>query len=183
MFTLSQYGTSKQRPRLDLDGFSYVKDRTTNEKIYWRCIKYKFDNCHARLHTCLQSTTILKNPGEHACKIDATENQIRLFSQQVADRALNTQETPETIITHCYKGMSSLIDSEKFQTSFLLELSDPSLARLPVRDNIKRRIRMLRQNNQAAKEPNDPQFQFVPAQLTVNHRQEKFLQCNTGPGA
>ena len=35
-------------------------------------------------------------------------------------------------------------------------ISDPSLARLPVRDNIKRRIRMLRQNNQVVREPNDP---------------------------
>ena len=106
MLTISQQGTTKQRPRLDLDGFSYVKDRTTSEKIYWRCIKYKVDNCHARLHTCPESTTILKNPGEHSCKVDATENNIRLFSQQVAERALTTQETPEMIITQCYKGMS-----------------------------------------------------------------------------
>lgn len=106
MLTISQQGTTKQRPRLDLDGFSYVKDRTTGEKIYWRCIKYKADNCHARLHTCLESTTILKNPGEHSCKVDATEKNIRLFSQQVAERALTTQETPEMIITQCYKGTS-----------------------------------------------------------------------------
>ncbi|CAF4921633.1 unnamed protein product, partial [Rotaria magnacalcarata] len=63
-----------------------------------------------------------------------------------------------------------------------LELSDPSLARLPVRDNIKRRIRMLRQKKQIVKEPNDPQFQSVPTQLTLNHRREQFLQCDTGPG-
>ena len=80
MFTVSQNSTSKQRPRLDLGGFSYVKDRTTNEKIYWRYIKYKSDHCHARLHTCLESTTILKQSDEHTCKFDATENQMRLFS-------------------------------------------------------------------------------------------------------
>ena len=32
--TISQNGTSKQRPRLDIGGFSYVKDHATNEKIY-----------------------------------------------------------------------------------------------------------------------------------------------------
>ena len=63
-----------------------------------------------------------------------------------------------------------------------LELSDPLLARLPVRDNIKRRIRMLRENNQIVKEPSNPQFQSVPTQLTLNHRQEQFLHCDTGPG-
>lgn len=104
MFTVSQSGTSKQRPRLDLNGFSYVRDRVTCDKIYWRCIKYKSDHCHARLHTCLESKTILKQSGEHNCKFDATEHQIRQFSQQVADRALNTQETPNAIVTNCYKG-------------------------------------------------------------------------------
>ncbi|CAM4810174.1 unnamed protein product [Rotaria magnacalcarata] len=165
MFTISQSGTSKQRPQLDLDGFSYVRDRITSDKIYWRCIKYKSDHCHARLHTCLESKTILKHPSDHICKFDATENQVRQFSQQVTGRALNTQENPDVIVTNCYK-----------------ELSDPSLARLPVRDNIKRRIRMLRQKKQIVKEPNDPQFQSVPTQLTLNHRREQFLQCDTGPG-
>ena len=108
MFTISQNGISKQRPRLDLGGFSYVNDRITNEKIYWRCIKYKSDHSHARLHTCLESTTILKQPDEHTYKFDATENQMRLFSQQIVDHALNTQETPDIIVTSCYKGMHSL---------------------------------------------------------------------------
>ena len=108
MFTISQNGTSKQRPRLDLGGFSYVKDRTINEKIYWRCIKYKSDHCHVRLHTCLELTRILKQPDEYTYKFDATENQIRLFSQKVADRALNIQETADIIVTTCYKSMCSL---------------------------------------------------------------------------
>ena len=33
---------------------------------------------------------------------------MRLFSQQVADHALNTQETLDIIVTGCYKGMRSL---------------------------------------------------------------------------
>ena len=104
MFTISQNGTTKQRPRLSLDGFSYVKDRTTSEKTYWWCIKYSSDRCHARLHTCLESAKILKPPTEHTCKFDGVENEVRIFSQQVAGRVLNTQETPDAIITHCYKG-------------------------------------------------------------------------------
>ncbi|CAF3722611.1 unnamed protein product [Rotaria socialis] len=104
MFTISQSGTSKQRPRLDLDEFSYVRDRIISDKIYWRCIKCKSDHCHARLHTCLESKTILKHPSGHICKFDATENQVCQFSQQVAARALNTQENPDVIVTNCYKG-------------------------------------------------------------------------------
>ncbi|CAM4944344.1 unnamed protein product [Rotaria socialis] len=93
----------KERPRLDLDGFSYVRDRITSDKIYWRCIKYKSDHCHGRLHTCLESKTILKHPSDHICKFDAPENQVRQFSQQVTARALNTQENPDVIVTNCYK--------------------------------------------------------------------------------
>ena len=99
MLTISQNGISKQRPRLDLGGFSYVKDRITNEKVYWRYIKYKSDHCHAHLRTCLESTTILKQPAERTYKFDTTENQIHLFSQQGPDRARNTEETPNIIVT------------------------------------------------------------------------------------
>ena len=105
MFTISQYGTTKQRARLDLDGYSYVKDRTVNEKIYGRCIKYSSDQCRSQLHTCISNASILKLPTEHTCKFDATSNEIRNFFQQIAARAINTQETPEAIISHCYKGM------------------------------------------------------------------------------
>lgn len=105
MFTLSQIGTTKQRTRLDLDDFSYIKDRKTNEKIYWRCIKYNSD---------LESKKIVKYPGEHNCKCDALEHELRQFSQQVAYRALNTQETADTILTNSYKGTCSLIETERF---------------------------------------------------------------------
>ncbi|CAF1563250.1 unnamed protein product, partial [Adineta ricciae] len=50
-----------------------------------------------------KSKTILKHPSDHICKFDATQNQVRQFSQQVAARALNTQETPDVIVTNCYK--------------------------------------------------------------------------------
>jgi hypothetical protein len=66
--------------------------------------------------------------------------------------------------------------------SSLQDVSDPSLARLPIRDNIKWRIPMIRQNKQVVKEPCDLNFPSVPSALTTNHRQEMFLQCDTGPG-
>jgi len=63
-----------------------------------------------------------------------------------------------------------------------LGLSDPALARLPTRDNIKRRIRKLRQENAITQAPNDPNFTTVPAQLTKTIREDQFLRCDTGPG-
>jgi hypothetical protein len=63
-----------------------------------------------------------------------------------------------------------------------LGLSDPALARLPTRDNIKRRIRKLRQEKDIIQAPNDPNFPVVPDQLTKTLRQNQFLRCDTGPG-
>ena len=114
MFTICENGTTKQKPRLDHDGYSYVKDRTIGDKTYWRCIKYLSDSCRSRLHTCIITKTIVKLPSEHSCKFDATVHQLRDFSQQVSDRAINTQETPAAIITHCYKGMFCSLFYERF---------------------------------------------------------------------
>ncbi|CAF4947347.1 unnamed protein product [Rotaria sp. Silwood1] len=61
-------------------------------------------------------------------------------------------------------------------------LSDPGISRLPSRDNIKRRIRMLRQNKNVVAAPNDPNFASIPTLLTRTVRQDQFLCCDTGPG-
>ncbi|CAF2161520.1 unnamed protein product [Rotaria magnacalcarata] len=132
MTTIPSNGTTKNKPRLDHDGYSYIMDRSTSEKNYWRCIKYYSDRCHSRLHTCISTNAIVKPPSEHTCKVN--------------------------------------------------DISEPSIVRLPARDNIKRRIRMLRHNNQVVKDPNDPNFPSVPIQLTKTARKDQFLRCDTGPG-
>lgn len=71
--------------------------------------------------------------------------------------------------------------ADPLSCSFLV-VSDPTLALLPPRDNIKRRIRLLRQTNQVVKEPNDPNFASVPDALTKTLRDDLFLRCDTGPG-
>ncbi|CAF1383841.1 unnamed protein product [Didymodactylos carnosus] len=77
---------------------------------------------------------------------------------------MNTQETPDLIITHC-----------------CIAMSNEALARLPSRDNIKRRIRMLRQDKKLPSAPNEPDFPNVLTALTVTSRGDKFLRCDTGP--
>jgi len=107
MATIPNNGTTKNKPRLDYENHSYIMDRSTNEKTYWRCIKYSSDCCRSRLHTCNLTNAIVKPPSEHTCKIDGTTIELRIFNEQVAHRAVNTQETPDTIITNCYKGTNT----------------------------------------------------------------------------
>jgi hypothetical protein len=61
MATFSSNGTTKQKPRLDLDG------RSTSEKTHWCYVKYFTHNCHSRLHTC-----IIQSRAEHTSKTDGT---------------------------------------------------------------------------------------------------------------
>ncbi|CAF4707279.1 unnamed protein product, partial [Didymodactylos carnosus] len=61
-------------------------------------------------------------------------------------------------------------------------MSDPSLSRIPPRDHVKRRIRMLRQDKNLPSAPNDPNFASVPISLTKTLRQDQFLRCDTGAG-
>ena len=60
--------------------------------------------CGSRLYTCIITNKIVKPPTDHTCKFDGTTLELRKFDEQIISRALNTQETPDIIVTHCYKG-------------------------------------------------------------------------------
>ncbi|CAF1096383.1 unnamed protein product [Rotaria sordida] len=165
MITISTFGTTKRKPLLDYNGHSYVKDRSTTEKIYWRCSRYSTQHCRSRLHTCILTNNIVKPPTEHSCTFDGTTLELRKFDQQLIDRAKSTQEAPDMIVTNCIKGMS-----------------DQAVSRLPIRDNIKRRIRKIRSKNDYTAVPNDPNFLSIPSALCKTQRNSQFLRSDTGPG-
>ena len=48
MATISMSGTTKQKPCLYYKGHSYMKDRSTSTKTYWRCVNHLKDYCHSR---------------------------------------------------------------------------------------------------------------------------------------
>ena len=64
-----------------------------------------------------------------------------------------------------------------------LAVSAQAIARLLVRDHIKRRIRMVRENKNAAhvQSPSDPNFISTPIPLTKTVHDDKFLRCDTRP--
>ena len=99
--TISNNGTTKNKSHLDYEEYSYIIDQSTNEKIYCRCIKYFSDRCRFCLHTCTLTNVIVKASAEHTCKVDGTTLQLRTFNERFVHCALNTQETPDTIITSC----------------------------------------------------------------------------------
>ncbi|CAF1347396.1 unnamed protein product [Rotaria sordida] len=103
-------------------------------------------------------------PTEHTCKSDAISFEQRKFDERIAHRAHFTQEASDLIVTDCYKNMT-----------------DQAIACLPACDNVKRRIRMLRQNKHVIATPNDLNFESIPTSLTKTIRLDQFLRCDTGP--
>ncbi|CAF2117510.1 unnamed protein product [Rotaria magnacalcarata] len=90
---------------------------------------------------------------------------MRKFNEELVHQARNSQEIPDIIVNNCYKA-----------------LSDQGIARLPIRDNIKRRIRMVHKNKNIANAPYDPNFTTIPTSLTKTVRDDMFLRCDTEPG-
>ena len=104
MATIVNCDTTKQKSRLDFNGYSYIMDRSTNEKTYCRCINYYSHYCRSCLHTCIFTNNIVKPSTDHICKFDGTTLEQRKFDEQIIFRALNTQEISDIIIMHCYRG-------------------------------------------------------------------------------
>ncbi|CAF3889741.1 unnamed protein product, partial [Rotaria sp. Silwood1] len=173
MSTSVEFTTSaKGRPLMVLDGYSYIRDRQTDEKTYWRCENHKKLNCHYRIHTCNFTTNtthanILKRNGVHttSCHRDPIKISLRKFHEDLVDRAKNTQESTDTVLSKC-----------------LTQLSTPARLRLPPLDHVKRTVRQHRKENNLPNIPNDVDFPSVPTILQFTKRNEIFLRIDTGPG-
>jgi hypothetical protein len=91
--------------------------------------------------------------------------EIRLFEEKIRDRAINCNETTQTIINNC-----------------LTNLSDIAVARLPAFKHIKRNIQHQRGKNDLPKIPHDRTFDKIPDQLATTKTNNQFLQYDSGPG-
>ncbi|CAF4467107.1 unnamed protein product, partial [Didymodactylos carnosus] len=156
-----------------LDGYSYIQDRQTDEKTYWRCENHKTFNCHYRIHTCNSTNsqthvTIINRNGNHttSCNSDPIKILLRKFHENVVDRAKNTQESTDTVLSQCISN-----------------LPDPARVRLPPLDHVKRTIQHHRKINDLPQIPNNVDFPCVPILLQSTKRNEIFLRVDTGPGA
>ena len=78
--------------------------QSTCGKTCWCCINYCSHHCRYHLHICIITNNVGKPPIDHTCKIDCTTLELWKLDEQIIFRALNTQETPDIIITHYYKG-------------------------------------------------------------------------------
>ncbi|CAF2528246.1 unnamed protein product [Rotaria sp. Silwood2] len=107
--------TKRGRPLMIIDGYSYVQDRRTDDKTYWRCENHKTFNWHYRIHTCNSTITtthvkILKQNGNHttSCNRDQIKISLRKFRENLVDRTHNTQESTDTVLSQCISQLSDV---------------------------------------------------------------------------
>ncbi|CAF1414595.1 unnamed protein product [Rotaria sp. Silwood1] len=117
-FVLSK--TQRNKPLLLSNGFSYTIDKRTDEKIYWKCESAQSFKCIGRIHTNSLSTIILHETKNHNHLGNAVLSEIRIFEEKIRDRAINYNESTQTVIDNC-----------------LMNLSDNAVARIPKFKHIK----------------------------------------------
>ncbi|CAF2820950.1 unnamed protein product [Rotaria sp. Silwood2] len=98
----------------------YTIDKTTDEKIYWKCESAQSLKCKGRIHTNSLSTIILHETNNHNHLGKAVSSEIRIFEEKIRDRAINYNESTQTVIDNC-----------------LMNLSDNAVARIPNFKHIK----------------------------------------------
>jgi hypothetical protein len=99
IFTLSK--TERNKPLLLSKGFSYTIDKATNDKAYWKWKHARTIECKGRVHTNIINTIILHENDNHNRPGNALSTEIRLFEEKIRDRAINFNETTQTVINSC----------------------------------------------------------------------------------
>ncbi len=96
---------------------------------------------------------------------NTVSGEVRLFEEKVRDRAVNCNESTQTVIDH-----------------YLTNVSDHAVARLPKFKHIKRNIQNQCGKNDLRKIPQDQTFDTIPDKLAKTKRNSQCLQFDSGPG-
>ncbi|XP_075070573.1 uncharacterized protein LOC142159778 isoform X2 [Mixophyes fleayi] len=93
---------------LNVGGFLFSKNKQRGERCYWRCTERSSGKCSANAITReLANTRELLSHSEHNHPPRAEKTDIAIARSEIKERARNTLETPEQIIKHVTREMSS----------------------------------------------------------------------------
>ncbi|CAF1426776.1 unnamed protein product, partial [Didymodactylos carnosus] len=106
--------TSKSKPLLIHDGFSYIRDKTHSTKIYWKCEESRDSNikCEARVNTDLLNTVIFVNNKSHLHSANAIKLEVRKGYEDLRYRAINSNEPPANIVANSFGALSTLAQAQ-----------------------------------------------------------------------
>lgn len=153
----------KGNRKLLLDGHLFYVDRKgEQDKIYWKCDQSRNAKCKARVITV--GADIQGQSGVHHHTADAARVEATKVMNNVFRTARETQESTHYVVSNAIAG-----------------LSEAAASTLPKVDSIKRKIRLVRQIEEAA--PALPRHRsdiVLPPKYTTTTRGENFLAFDSG---
>ena len=117
--------SSKGKPMLLLNGYLFVKDKSVENKTYWKCKDFE-NKCKSRTITI--ENEVKKEPKQHNHAGDPESVEVFRFMEDVKDKAKNSREAPHVIISDVAS-----------------QVSQAAAVALPTTSSIKRTVRRVRQ--------------------------------------
>ena len=98
--------TQRGKDKLVIDGYAYVKNKyLANDRISYECANrrgsgkgHKANTCIARIHVDTNGA-VVKTVNEHTHGPDPTLGEVLEFEENIKQRAKDTQETAQQILT------------------------------------------------------------------------------------
>ncbi|CAF1541239.1 unnamed protein product [Adineta ricciae] len=157
--------TSKEKPLLIYNGYSYTIDQKNETKILWKCIYARKYVCHGRLHTKL-NYEFIKTVGQHENHIGNSKDEAtRKYYEHLRSECQQNQTTTHNVLTQTNIGVP-----------------DEVLVCLPSTSNLKRNIRHWRREHTTEPTPTNIDFPVVPSKYHNTTRNSSFFRKDTGPG-
>lgn len=157
--------SSKNKRKLSLNGFLYVKDKEIREKTYWRCQNFITTHCKSRVTTV--NDIVEKQLGEHNHAGNSAKVSAEQILEKVRDDAQNTRDSAHYIISTASVRIDNSVS-----------------ALLPSVDSMKRTIRNIRQRHVAGPVlPSTRQNIEFPEIYRMTESNQPFLLFDSGPVA
>ena len=158
-----QFITSeKGKQKLLVDGHLFFKEKQA-AKTYWKCEMYQKHRCRVRVTKVGDDIEVVKGVHNHIG--DAAHVEASKMHDVVRDRAINSQEAPQYIISDASVGLTQAVAGHIAKT-----------------DSIKRTIRNIRIRKHAAPALPMTRQEFVfPKEYKMTKEGEPFLLFDSGP--
>ena len=162
---LEYVNSEKGKPKLVDSGHLFIRDRSTETKVLWKCDKSRKQTCRARLHT--EGDNIIHRIGDHNHAADIAAVQASRVVNAVKDRAASTQESGHQIVTQAFANTSVSV-----------------AGKLPSQNCLKRTLRRVRKvDGLSLPNPASLQQLQIAPELTLLKNGEDFLKFDSGAGA
>lgn len=160
-----QYVKSERNKNKLIDGpYLFCKEKTINNRVYWKCDQYYQRKCPARIH--VENDVIVNRLKKHNHAGDDAHLQVVKVLNKTKQKAIESQELPHLIATQACVKLPTAVAGQ-----------------LPPFSLIKRNIRNVRNvKTQAPPNPINLLQLKIPLEYRVTHSNEPFLLHDSEDG-